>query len=204
MTVKVESYLTPSEIKTRKRWFLYILIAFGINLLSVGFMLAKALGGANLIRDGFEAFCGFLWAAFWSYLSYYLCYKKQTTFLLTLTLVSMIIGAITFIGILGAATFATPSLLVFFTYIIVGGLVSIPFLIVSVLTLKLRRINKMIRCQRNHPKESDELIQEFRSVSDIESLGTTFRNAMEKTSFLEPLIHREWKMKKRELESLAK
>ncbi len=181
MTEKVELHLTQSELKTRKHWFLYILIVFGFNLLATGFMLVNAIGRENLLHEAFEILFKFLWGTFWCYLSYYFCYKKQTTFLLTLTLVSHALVAIACIFVLWVTSFASPNLHLFVTSIILSGLISIPFMIVLILTYKLRRINKMIRCQRMYPTESDELIQDFRSASDMNSLGSTFKSAMEKT-----------------------
>lgn len=199
MSVKIESYLTQKEIKTRKRWLIYVLLVFCFNLIVFGGTLIDSIREQNPAYQPFELFLGFLLGSSWCLLCYYFCYRKQTTFLLTLTLCSQAPLALILISSIATALHKGVDPYLISLGVLLVGLTTAPLWTVIILTYKLRKINKMLRCHQKYPKESDELIHAFRNSLNMDSLGRTFDTAIAKTPFLKHLIYREWKMKKREL-----
>lgn len=204
MMQNVESYLTSSEVKSRNRWLTYIFILAGFYIAMYGIQVIRFFMGQQPGYEILEGFAGCLWGISWCYLSYHFCFKKQTTPLLTISLISTGLGLLGCICTTVFFSIKTLDLSFILGTIFFCGLILIPVWIIFLLNYRLRKINKILRCHQKYPQESNDLIQAFRGALDINSLGALFKSALVKTPHLKYLIHREWNLKKLELKTSSK
>jgi len=194
----IESLLTVHELKLRKWWLFTYALIFGLSFLPASLICVLAAFTQNpLITLG--TILILIFSAFPFFLFYFFCYRKQKTFLLTMQLT--LLGMILFSLVFNPRHILIKQMEGNFIQAIAGySFCVIFFFFCFFLSYRLRQINKIIRCQRKYPDQSQELIQTFRNSMDIVTLSSAFLLAKKQTPHLKYLIAREWSLKKKELQ----
>jgi cobalamin synthase len=180
--MEVDNVLTKDEIQTRKWW---VRILFASVLFSV-YMLFF-LEHTNLATLSFAVrFLGVFSGAIFAYIYYTLCYKKQTTFLLSFSLVGF-----WFSLFVNAALFLSNKIEIdpFLGISTVMGTVSYIF------TRRLRHFNKAIKGYKKYPDEVSNVATLIQDASSKEELERAFVGGVKKWPHLKWVLRREKKIR---------
>ena len=184
--------LTSGELQTRKRWLLFFLIVSGFSFL-ISFLMFWILPQYKLRSADFvfAIASSLIMPCLW----YYFCYKKHTTFLLTLNLISSFLGLFGFFVSFLLILFTAPQIIgpvLTATLLLVSGLFISMALYLLLLTWRFRKVNKLIQCYKRHPFELCEAACTYmREAHSLEHLESLHNEGIKKWPSLRHLLERE-------------